>query len=55
MGWLIVVVVVVVALAAVFVWSRGGGVRQRALDDAKGRDATNEGPHRPPDGSTRGL
>jgi hypothetical protein len=54
MGWF-VVVVVVAALAAVFVWSTRGGVRQKAVDDVHSKAMTDREPRFPVDGSSRGL
>jgi hypothetical protein len=54
MGWL-VLIVVLAALAALFVWSTRGGVRQKKIDDAHSKAMTTREPRFPADGSNRGI
>ena len=54
MGWLIGIAVVVV-VAAIYIWSTRGGIRQKAIDDAHSAGMTTRGPVIPQDGSQRRM
>ena len=54
MGWLIGIAVVLV-VAAVYIWSTRGGIRQRSIDDAHSAAMTTRDPVISQDGSQRRL
>jgi hypothetical protein len=49
-GWFIAIAVVAV-VAAVYVWSTRGGIRQKSIDDAHSEAMTDREPRPPQDGS----